>query len=118
MCFHSGNNPYLLLTHLIFHTPLHFIKLLTNKAMLLTLPSYRRCQQAFSFSIDFSRFCIELNCGLPPTVHLPDVLRDVMLALALYKCHLGVAGWGGIEDSPDEQDRLRKSPLDFGRRKS
>ena len=29
MCFHSGNNPYLLLTHLIFHTPLHFIKLLT-----------------------------------------------------------------------------------------
>jgi len=51
-------------------------------------------------------------------VHLPDVLRDVMLALALYKCHLGVAGWGGIEDSPDEQDRIRKSPLDFGRRKS
>jgi len=39
----------------------YFIKLLTNKAMLLRLPSYRRCQQAFSFSIDFSRFCIELN---------------------------------------------------------
>ncbi|NOR78343.1 MAG: hypothetical protein GQ523_07980 [Methanophagales archaeon] len=59
-----------------------------------------------------------MNCGLPPTVHLPDVLRDVMLALALYKCHLGVAGWSGIEDSLDEQDRIRKSPLDFGRRKS
>lgn len=37
-----------------------------------------------------------------------------MLALALYKCHLGVAGWSGIEDSPDERDRIRKSPLDFG----
>ena len=36
-----------------------------------------------------------------------------MLALALYKCHLGVAGWSGIEDSPDGRDRIRKSPLDF-----
>ncbi len=36
-----------------------------------------------------------------------------MLALALYKCHLGVAGCSGIEDSPDERDRIRKSPLDF-----
>ena len=54
-------------------------------------------------------------------MHLPDVLRDVMLALALYKCHLCVAGCSGIEDSPDEQDRIRKSPLVFfggGRRKS
>jgi hypothetical protein len=41
-----------------------------------------------------------------------------MLALALYKCHLGVAGWSAIEDSLDEQDRIRKSPRDFGRRKS
>ena len=47
-------------------------------------------------------------------MHLPDVLRDVMLALALYKCHLGVAGWSGIEDSLDEQDRIRKTTLDFG----
>ena len=46
-------------------------------------------------------------------MHLPDVLRDVMLALALYKCHLCVAGCSGIEDSPDEPDRIRKSPLDF-----
>ena len=37
-----------------------------------------------------------------------------MLALALYKCHLGVAGWSGIEDSPDERDRIRKTTLDFG----
>jgi len=36
-----------------------------------------------------------------------------MLALALYKCHLGVAGWSGIEDSLDERDRIRKSPFDF-----
>jgi uncharacterized protein CbrC (UPF0167 family) len=36
-----------------------------------------------------------------------------MLALALYKCHLGVVGWSGIEDSLDELDRIRKSPLDF-----
>jgi hypothetical protein len=36
-----------------------------------------------------------------------------VLALALYKCHLGVAGWSGIEDSLDERDRIRKSPLDF-----
>ena len=37
-----------------------------------------------------------------------------MLALALYKCHLGVAGWSGIEDSLDERDRIRKTTLDFG----
>lgn len=57
-------------------------------------------------------------------MHLPDVLRDVMLALALYKCHLGVAGCSGIEDGLDEWNRIRKSPRDFffwgggGRRKS
>ncbi len=37
-----------------------------------------------------------------------------MLALALYKCHLDVAGWSGIEDSLDERDRIRKTTLDFG----
>ena len=36
------------------------------------------------------------------------------LALALYKHHLGVTGWAGVEDSLDELGRIRKTTLDFG----
>ena len=36
------------------------------------------------------------------------------LALALYKHHLGVTGWEGVEDSLDELGRIRKTTLDFG----
>ena len=37
------------------------------------------------------------------------------MALALYKHHLGVRNWAGVEDSLDEQGRIRKtSLLDFG----
>ena len=35
-------------------------------------------------------------------------------ALALYKHHLGVTGWAGVEDSLDELGRIRKTTLDFG----
>lgn len=34
--------------------------------------------------------------------------------LALYKHHLGVTGWEGVEDSLDELGRIRKTTLDFG----
>jgi hypothetical protein len=36
------------------------------------------------------------------------------LVLALYKHHLGVTGWKGVEDSLDELGRIRKTTLDFG----
>ena len=36
------------------------------------------------------------------------------LTLALYKHHLGVTGWAGVEDSLDELGRIRKTTLDFG----
>ncbi|MEA3488402.1 MAG: hypothetical protein U9R10_04020 [Euryarchaeota archaeon] len=36
------------------------------------------------------------------------------MALALYKHHLGVTGWAGVEDSLDELGRTRKTTLDFG----
>ncbi|MCK4731657.1 MAG: hypothetical protein KAT65_04280 [Methanophagales archaeon] len=36
------------------------------------------------------------------------------MALTLYKHHLGVTGWAGVEDSLDELGRIRKTTLDFG----
>jgi len=33
--------------------------------------------------------------------------------LALYKHHLGVTGWEGVEVSLDELGRIRKTMLDF-----
>jgi len=39
------------------------------------------------------------------------------LCLALYKHHLGVTGWEGVQDSLDELGRIRKTTLVFGEEK-
>jgi transposase len=36
------------------------------------------------------------------------------LVLTLYKHHLGVTGWEGVQDSLDEMGRIRKTTIDFG----
>ena len=47
----------------------------------------------------------------PPLI---SICYPAYLALALYKHHLGVTGWAGVEDSLDELGRIRKTTLDFG----
>jgi len=40
--------------------------------------------------------------------------RETTSVFGMYKHHLGVAGWEGVEDSLDELGRIRKTTLDFG----
>jgi len=66
--------------------------------------------------------CFKNWLDLQPVRHFEEGNIDVYificylayLALALYKHHLGVAGWEGVEDSLDELGRIRKTTLDFG----
>lgn len=66
--------------------------------------------------------CFKNWLELQPVRHFEEGNVDVYificyfayLVLALYKHHLGVAGWEGVEDSLDELGRIRKSTLDFG----
>jgi hypothetical protein len=66
--------------------------------------------------------CFKNWLDLQPIRHFEEGNIDVYificylayLDLALYKHHLGVAGWAGVEDSLDELGRIRKTTLDFG----
>nr|QNO56663.1 hypothetical protein ILOGCEIP_00014 [Methanosarcinales archaeon ANME-1 ERB7] len=66
--------------------------------------------------------CFKNWLDLQPVRHFEEGNIDVYificylayLALALYKQHLGVTGWAGVEDSLDELGRIRKTTLDFG----
>ncbi|RCV63444.1 Transposase [Methanophagales archaeon] len=66
--------------------------------------------------------CFKNRLDLQPVRHFEEGNIDVYifscylayLTLALYKHHLGVTGWAGVEDSLDEQGRIRKTTLDFG----
>jgi len=66
--------------------------------------------------------CFKNWLDLQPVRHFEEGNIDVYifichlayLALALYKHHLGVAGWEGVADSLDELGRIRKTTLDFG----
>ncbi|KAF5431460.1 Transposase [Candidatus Methanophagaceae archaeon] len=66
--------------------------------------------------------CFKNGLDLQPIRHFEEGNIDVYificylayLTLALYKHHLGVTGWAGVEDSLDELGRIRKTTLDFG----
>jgi len=66
--------------------------------------------------------CFKNWLDLQPVRHFEEGNIDVYificylayLVLALYKHHLGVTGWEGVEDSLDELGRIRKTTLDFG----
>jgi len=66
--------------------------------------------------------CFKNWLDMQPVRHFEEGKIDVYificylayLALALYRHHLGVSGWEGVEDSLDELGRIRKTTLDFG----
>nr|QNO52927.1 hypothetical protein PANBHIFL_00042 [Methanosarcinales archaeon ANME-1 ERB6] len=66
--------------------------------------------------------CFKNWLDMQPVRHFEEGNIDVYificylayLVLALYKHHLGVTGWEGVEDSLDELGRIRKTTLDFG----
>jgi Transposase len=66
--------------------------------------------------------CFKNWLDMQPVRHFEEENIDVYificylayLVLALYKHHLGVTGWEGVEDSLDELGRIRKTTLDFG----
>lgn len=83
-------------------------------------------------SLYFGKDVIEkiFNCfknwlDLQPVRHFDEGIVDVYificylayLCLALYKHHLGVTGWEGVQDSLDELGRIRKTTLVFGEEK-
>jgi transposase len=76
--------------------------------------------------IEKSFNCFKNWLDLHPVRHFEEGNVDVYvficylayLVLALYKHHLGVAGWEGVEDSLDELGRIRKTTLDFGEKTS
>ncbi|MEA3488626.1 MAG: IS1634 family transposase [Euryarchaeota archaeon] len=69
--------------------------------------------------------CSKNGLDLQPVRHFEEGNIDVYvfvcylayLTLALYKHHLGVTDWAGVEDSLDELGRIRKTTLDFGSEK-
>ncbi|MDI6811065.1 MAG: hypothetical protein QMD80_05240, partial [archaeon] len=70
--------------------------------------------------------CFKNWLELQPVRHFEEGNVDVYvficyltyLVLALYKHHLGVPGWEGVEDSLDELGRIRKTTLVFGEERS
>lgn len=66
--------------------------------------------------------CFKNWLDLQPVRHFEEGAVDVYvficylayLVLALYKHHLGVTGWEGVQGSLDELGRVRKTTVDFG----